>query len=82
MNYTGKLVNGRVFDSSVGRGPAEFPLNGVIPCWKEAVQLMKVGGKATIVCPASIAYGERGSPPAVPGNAVLTFDVELLDIVK
>jgi FKBP-type peptidyl-prolyl cis-trans isomerase len=82
VNYTGTLVNGMVFDSSQGRGPAEFPLNQVVKCWTEALQLMKVGGKAKIVCPSEIAYGERGSPPVIPGNAVLTFEVELLDIVK
>ncbi len=82
VNYTGTLVNGNVFDSSVGRGPAEFPLNQVVKCWTEALQLMKVGGKAKVVCPAAIAYGERGNPPVIPGNAVLTFDVDLLDIVK
>ncbi len=82
VNYTGTLVNGTVFDSSAGRGPAEFPLNQVIKCWTEAVQKMKVGGKAKVVCPSAIAYGERGSPPVIPGNAVLTFEIELLDIVK
>jgi FKBP-type peptidyl-prolyl cis-trans isomerase len=81
VNYTGKLVSGTVFDSSQGRGPAEFPLNQVIKCWTEALQTMKVGGKATVVCPSAIAYGDRGNPPVIPGNAVLTFDVELLDIV-
>lgn len=82
VNYTGTLVNGTVFDSSAGRGPAEFPLNQVVKCWTEALQLMKVGGKAKVVCPSAIAYGEKGSPPVIPGNAVLTFEVELLDIVK
>lgn len=82
VNYTGTLVNGTIFDSSAGRGPAEFPLNQVVKCWTEALQLMKVGGKAKVVCPAAIAYGEKGSPPVIPGNAVLTFEVELLDIVK
>jgi FKBP-type peptidyl-prolyl cis-trans isomerase len=82
VNYTGKLVNGTVFDSSEGRGPAEFPLNQVIRCWTEALQTMKVGGKATVVCPSEIAYGPRGNPPVIPGNAVLTFEIELLDIVK
>jgi FKBP-type peptidyl-prolyl cis-trans isomerase len=83
VHYEGKLVDGKVFDSSRQRGePAEFPLGGVIKCWTEALQKMKVGGKAKVVCPASIAYGEQGRPPVIPGNAVLTFDVELLDIVK
>ncbi len=83
VHYTGKLVDGKVFDSSVQRGqPAEFPLNGVIKCWTEGLQKMKVGGKATLVCPSAIAYGEQGRPPVIPGNAVLTFDVELLEIVK
>jgi FKBP-type peptidyl-prolyl cis-trans isomerase len=82
VNYTGTLVNGNVFDSSQGRGPAEFPLNQVVKCWTEALQLMKVGGKAKVVCPSQLAYGDRGNPPVIPGNAVLTFEVELLDIVK
>ena len=60
VHYEGTLVNGKVFDSSLKRGePATFPLNGVIPCWTEAVQLMKVGGKARITCPAELAYGEQ-----------------------
>ncbi len=83
VHYTGTLPDGKVFDSSVQRGqPAEFPLNGVIPCWTEGLQKMKVGGKAKLVCPANVAYGEQGRPPVIPGNAVLTFQVELLDIVK
>jgi FKBP-type peptidyl-prolyl cis-trans isomerase len=81
VNYTGTLVSGRVFDSSVNRGPAEFPVNGVIKCWTEALQMMKVGGKAKVVCPSEIAYGPNGNA-GIPGNAVLTFEVELLDIVK
>jgi FKBP-type peptidyl-prolyl cis-trans isomerase len=81
VHYTGTLVSGRVFDSSVQRGPTEFPLGSVIKCWTEALQLMKVGGKAKIVCPSEIAYGPAGNA-GIPGNAVLTFDVELLDIVK
>jgi FKBP-type peptidyl-prolyl cis-trans isomerase len=81
VHYTGTLVSGRVFDSSAQRGPAEFPLNGVIKCWTEALQKMKVGGKAKVVCPSEIAYGANGNA-GIPGNAVLTFQVELLDIVK
>jgi FKBP-type peptidyl-prolyl cis-trans isomerase len=79
--YTGTLVSGRVFDSTSGRGPAEFPVGGVIKCWTEALQMMKVGGKAKVVCPSDIAYGPNGNS-GIPGNAVLTFDVELLDVVK
>ncbi len=72
----------QVFDSSVQRGtPAEFTLGGVIPCWQEGVQLMKKGGKAQLVCPSSLAYGDAGSPPKIKPGATLVFDVELLDIV-
>ena len=82
VHYAGRLVNGYEFDSSYKRNqPAEFPLGGVIKCWTEALQTMKVGGKATVVCPADIAYGAQGRP-GIPGNAVLTFEIELLDIVK
>jgi len=81
VHYVGRLQDGTVFDSSVARGaPAVFPLSGVIPCWTEAIQQMKVGGKATIVCPPEIAYGARGYPPRIPPNATLTFQVELLGI--
>jgi FKBP-type peptidyl-prolyl cis-trans isomerase FkpA len=83
VHYEGKLTDGKVFDSSVQRGePATFPLDGVIPCWTEALQLMKVGGKSRVVCPQELAYGERGSPPMIRPGATLVFDVELLDIVK
>jgi FKBP-type peptidyl-prolyl cis-trans isomerase len=83
VHYRGTLADGKEFDSSYSRGqPAEFPLNQVIPCWTEGLQKMKVGGKAKLVCPAAIAYGEQGRPPVIPGNAVLFFDVELLEIVK
>nr|WP_298720048.1 FKBP-type peptidyl-prolyl cis-trans isomerase [uncultured Steroidobacter sp.] len=81
VHYHGTLPNGKVFDSSVERGePATFPLNGVIPCWTEGVQLMKVGGKSKLVCPAAIAYGDRGAPPDIGPGATLIFDVELLGI--
>jgi FKBP-type peptidyl-prolyl cis-trans isomerase FkpA len=63
-----------------GTLPAQFPLSQVIPCWTEGVQKMKVGGKSELVCPASIAYGDRGSPPVIPGGATLIFEVELLKI--
>ena len=83
VHYRGTLIDGTEFDSSIKRGePAEFQLNGVIPCWTEGLQLMKVGGKAKLVCPAAIAYGDRGAPPKIKPGATLVFDVELLDIVK
>jgi FKBP-type peptidyl-prolyl cis-trans isomerase FkpA len=83
VHYEGKLTDGRVFDSSLARNePATFPLDGVIPCWTEALQLMKVGGKNRIVCPTELAYGERGSPPLIRPGATLVFEVELLEIVK
>jgi len=80
VHYHGTLRDGTVFDSSVDRGePISFPLNGVIPCWTEGVQKMKVGGKSKLVCPAEIAYGDRGTGP-IPGGATLLFEVELLGI--
>ena len=83
VHYTGKLIDGKVFDSSVQRGePAVFPLGGVIPCWTEGVQKIKVGGKARLVCPPETAYGPEGRPPVIPPSAVLDFEVELLSIVK
>jgi len=81
VHYTGKLTSGETFDSSVDRGePVTFPLNGVIPCWTEGVQKMKVGGKAKLVCPSETAYGDRGAPPKIKPGATLVFDVELLSI--
>jgi len=83
VHYHGTLRDGTVFDSSVDRGtPAEFPLDRVIACWQEGVAKMRVGGTATLVCPSSIAYGDRGSPPLIPGGAALKFDVELLEVVS
>ncbi|MGH7264626.1 MAG: FKBP-type peptidyl-prolyl cis-trans isomerase [Candidatus Rokuibacteriota bacterium] len=82
VHYHGTLADGSVFDSSVQRGaPATFPLNRVIPCWTEGLQLMKVGGKSRLVCPSSLAYGDRGSPPRIKPGATLVFEVELLEIV-
>ncbi len=83
VHYEGKLVDGTVFDSSIKRNePAEFPLNGVVPCWREAVQKMKKGEKSQIVCPSSLAYGDTGQPPDIPPGATLSFEVELLDFHK
>jgi FKBP-type peptidyl-prolyl cis-trans isomerase FkpA len=83
VHYKGTLTNGTEFDSSYKRGqPAEFALNGVIPCWTEGVQKMKVGEKARLVCPPALAYGQRGAPPDIPGNSTLVFEVELLEIKK
>lgn len=80
VHYRGTLANGTVFDSSIDRGePAVFSLNAVIPCWTEALQRMKVGGQASITCPAEIAYGDRGAGPIKPG-AALHFEVQLLGI--
>lgn len=82
VHYHGTLTDGTVFDSSVDRKePATFPLNGVIPCWTEGVQLMKVGGKSKLVCPSALAYGDRGAGSKIKPGAALVFEVELLDIV-
>ena len=81
VHYKGTLINGTEFDSSYKRGtPAEFPLSGVIKCWTEGVAKMKVGGKAKLVCPSEIAYGERGAGGSIPPNSVLNFEVELISI--
>jgi FKBP-type peptidyl-prolyl cis-trans isomerase FkpA len=83
VHYRGTLVDGKEFDSSYTRNaPATFPLNRVIPCWTEGMQKIKVGGKATLTCPPETAYGARGAGNAVPPNATLTFEVELLAIEK
>ena len=81
VHYRGTLPDGTEFDSSIARGrPAEFPLDRVIKCWTEGVQMMKVGGKAKLTCPAAIAYGTRGAGGVIPPNATLLFEVELLAI--
>lgn len=82
VNYHGTLRDGTVFDSSVNRGqPAEFDLNGVIACWRDALQQMKVGGRSRVVCPANRAYGDAGRPPAIPPGAPLVFEIDLLEIL-
>jgi FKBP-type peptidyl-prolyl cis-trans isomerase FkpA/FKBP-type peptidyl-prolyl cis-trans isomerase FklB len=83
VHYHGTLPDGTVFDSSVQRNePATLPLDRVIKCWTEGVQQMKVGGKSKLVCPADLAYGDRGAPPRIKPGATLVFEVELLEIVK
>lgn len=83
VHYRGTLTDGREFDSSYARNsPAEFPLGGVIKCWTEGVAKMKVGGKAKLVCPAAIAYGDRGAGNMIPPGATLVFEVELLEVKK
>jgi len=80
VNYRGTLVNGTEFDSSYKRKePAQFQLTGVIKCWTEGLQKMKVGGKAVLVCPSDLAYGDSGRP-SIPGGATLIFEIELLSI--
>ena len=83
VHYHGTLTDGTIFDSSVQRGePVSFPLDKVINCWSEGLQQMKVGGKSRLVCPADLAYGERGAPPRIKPGATLVFEVELLSIEK
>ncbi len=81
VHYHGTLTNGEKFDSSIERGePIEFPVNGVIKGWTEALQLMKVGAKWQLAIPSDLAYGPQGRPPVIPPNSVLLFDVELLEV--
>jgi FKBP-type peptidyl-prolyl cis-trans isomerase FkpA/FKBP-type peptidyl-prolyl cis-trans isomerase FklB len=83
VNYEGTLIDGTVFDSSIKRGtPQEVNMTQVIPCWVEALQLMKVGGKSKIVCPSEIGYGDRGRGAAIKPGATLVFEIELLEILK
>lgn len=82
VHYTGKLIDGTVFDSSVARGePAEFPVNGVIAGWIEALTLMPVGSKWELAIPYNLAYGERGAGASIPPFSTLVFEVELLEIL-
>jgi FKBP-type peptidyl-prolyl cis-trans isomerase FkpA/FKBP-type peptidyl-prolyl cis-trans isomerase FklB len=82
VHYHGTLIDGTVFDSSVQRGePIKFPLRNVIKGWQEGVAMMRAGGKATLVCPADIAYGDQGSPPVIPPGATLIFEVELINVM-
>jgi FKBP-type peptidyl-prolyl cis-trans isomerase FklB len=81
VNYKGTLIDGTEFDSSYKRGqPATFPVNGVIPGWTEALQLMKEGSKWQVFIPSNLAYGERGAGNQITPNAVLIFDVELISV--
>lgn len=83
VHYKGTFLNGETFDSSYDRGePAEFPLNRVIQGWTEGVQLMSVGAKYQFTIPSDLAYGPNGNPPRIPGNSVLQFEIELLEIAK
>lgn len=82
VHYTGTLPDGSTFDSSISRGqPAQFPVNGVIPGWTEALQLMRVGSKYRLFIPANLAYGGNGAGQMIGPDQMLIFDVELLDIV-
>jgi len=83
VHYEGTFPDGKVFDSSRQRGePATFSVNAIIPCWTEALQKMKVGARARVICPPAIAYGERGAPPRIPPGATLVFEIDLLKILE
>jgi FKBP-type peptidyl-prolyl cis-trans isomerase FkpA len=79
----GTFIDGKEFESTLKRGkPAAFPLSNIFPCATEGIGMMKVGGKAKLICPSDIAYGDQGRPPIIPGGSALIFEVELLDIKK
>jgi FKBP-type peptidyl-prolyl cis-trans isomerases 1 len=83
VNYSGKFINGKEFDSSKKSGmPARFVLGGVIPGWTQGLQLIGKGGKIKLFIPANLAYGERGAGNVIPANSTLIFEVELLDVIK
>jgi FKBP-type peptidyl-prolyl cis-trans isomerase FkpA len=82
VHYHGTLRDGEVFDSSREREPVSFPLSGVVPCFSEGIQKMKVGGKSKLICPPDLAYGDRGAPPKIPPGATLVFEVELIEIAQ
>jgi FKBP-type peptidyl-prolyl cis-trans isomerase FkpA/FKBP-type peptidyl-prolyl cis-trans isomerase FklB len=83
VTYEGKLTDGTVFDSTAKHGgqPVQMAVTGVIPCWTEALQLMKTGGKARVVCPSSLAYGDRGAPPTIMPGSTLDFTINLLEVL-
>jgi FKBP-type peptidyl-prolyl cis-trans isomerase FkpA len=81
VHYKGTFIDGKEFDSSLKK-PVEFALNGVIKCWTEGLQKMKAGGKAKLICPPELAYGEQGSGSAIPPNSTLVFEIELLEVKK
>ena len=81
VNYAGTLADGKEFENTIKRGqPIEIPLNRIFPCFTEGFGMMKVGGKAKLVCPSDLAFGDTGRPPIIPGGATLIFEVELLDV--
>jgi FKBP-type peptidyl-prolyl cis-trans isomerase FkpA len=83
VHYQGRLPSGQIVESSLQRGkPLEFRVNGVIACWREALLMMRVGGKSHVVCPPDLAYGTGGSPPVIPPGATLAFDIELLGVAR
>ena len=83
IHYRGTLINGKEFDNTIyTRKPAEFRLDSVIKCWTEGLQKIKAGGKGKLVCPAELAYGKKGIDSLIPPNSTLTFEVELLEVIK